>query len=131
MTQSINRLPPQERRRKRPKGWTRERRARQAVLIRAWKPWTRSTGPKTARGKAVSAMNALVHGGRSQQTLAEERLVRATLRRCREFTDLVFALCRELRRRERAFVRNSSAPPRVRGDKFVANAGALAQRFRC
>ena len=38
-------------------GWTPERRARQAELIRTWKPWTRSTGPRTAEGMAVSSQN--------------------------------------------------------------------------
>ena len=33
--------------------WTKERRERQAELIRTWKPWTRSTGPRTAAGKAT------------------------------------------------------------------------------
>ena len=33
-------------------GWTPERRARQAELIRNWKPWERSTGPRTTDGKA-------------------------------------------------------------------------------
>ena len=37
-------------------GWTPERRARQAEAIRRWKPWERSTGPKTEEGKARSAM---------------------------------------------------------------------------
>ena len=32
--------------------WTKERRARQAELIRTWKPWKRSTGPRTPAGKA-------------------------------------------------------------------------------
>ena len=38
--------------------WTPELRARQAESIRAWQPWTRSTGPRTPEGKAVSAANA-------------------------------------------------------------------------
>lgn len=38
-------------------GWTPERRARQAELIRRWRPWERSTGPKTAAGKARSNRN--------------------------------------------------------------------------
>ena len=33
------------------KGWTPERRARQAELIRQTKPWEKSTGPKTQTGK--------------------------------------------------------------------------------
>lgn len=39
-------------------GWTPERRARQAALIRTWKPWERSTGARTAEGKARSSRNA-------------------------------------------------------------------------
>jgi hypothetical protein len=38
--------------------WTPERRARQAELIRGWKPWERSSGPKTEAGKAVASRNA-------------------------------------------------------------------------
>ena len=39
-------------------GWTPERRARQAELIRTWKPWLKSTGPVTAKGKRRAAKNA-------------------------------------------------------------------------
>jgi len=45
--------------------WTDERRARQRALIQRWKPWGRSTGPKSAYGKARSSANALKHGSRS------------------------------------------------------------------
>lgn len=45
-------------------GWTPERRARQAESIRHWKPWERSTGPRTAAGKAISARNAYRGGER-------------------------------------------------------------------
>lgn len=38
-------------------GWTPERRARQSELIRTWKAWERSTGPKTPEGKARVARN--------------------------------------------------------------------------
>ena len=38
-------------------GWTPERRARQAALIRTWRPWEQSTGPRTVEGKATTARN--------------------------------------------------------------------------
>ena len=38
-------------------GWTPERRAKQAALIRSWKPWERSTGPRTDEGKVRVARN--------------------------------------------------------------------------
>lgn len=41
-----------------PSTWTAERRARQAMLIRTWQPWTKSTGPRTPEGKAKSSRNA-------------------------------------------------------------------------
>lgn len=39
------------------KSWTPEQRAAAAQRIHEWKPWERSTGPRTAEGKAISAMN--------------------------------------------------------------------------
>jgi len=39
-------------------GWTPERRARQAELIRQWRPWEQSTGPRTEAGKRVVSRNA-------------------------------------------------------------------------
>lgn len=38
--------------------WTPEQRAKQAELIRKWRPWEQSTGVKTPEGKAVSSRNA-------------------------------------------------------------------------
>jgi hypothetical protein len=38
-------------------GWTPERRARQADLIRTWQPWKQSTRPRSAEGKARTARN--------------------------------------------------------------------------
>ncbi|MFB0613705.1 hypothetical protein [Aurantiacibacter poecillastricola] len=38
--------------------WTPERRAKQAQAIRRWKPWKKSTGPRTSEGKARSSRNA-------------------------------------------------------------------------
>jgi len=39
-------------------GWTDERRAKQSQLIKNWKPWEKSTGPRTEAGKKVSSVNA-------------------------------------------------------------------------
>jgi hypothetical protein len=78
----------QRRRRKAPcvrsdrsrKGWSCERRARQAALIRTWAPWRRSTGPKTEAGKARCSMNALKHGHRSRATIREYQRIHHVLR---------------------------------------------------
>ena len=47
------------------KGWTEERRRKQAETIRKNKPWLKSTGPKTQKGKDTSSLNALKHGDNS------------------------------------------------------------------
>jgi len=44
-------------------GWTEERRMRQRALIQNWKPWERSTGPKTPEGKVKVSQNAYKGGG--------------------------------------------------------------------
>lgn len=46
-------------------GWTPARRKRQAELIKNWKPWAHSTGPRTAEGKAKTARNANKGGTRA------------------------------------------------------------------
>ena len=48
---------------------TPEHRALQAELIRRWKPWEKSTGPKSAEGKARSAMRGFK--GAARETLRE------------------------------------------------------------
>ena len=40
------------------RGWTPQRRAKQAQQIKNWQPWQHSTGAKTAEGKARSSQNA-------------------------------------------------------------------------
>jgi hypothetical protein len=52
---------------------TPEYRKRRAELIRKWKPWEKSTGPKTEDGKATSAGNSLKHGMRSREWLEQVR----------------------------------------------------------
>jgi hypothetical protein len=61
------------------KGWTPERRARQALAIRNWQPWRKSTGPRTEAGKARSARNALKHGLRSKAVIEARREDRRSL----------------------------------------------------
>lgn len=38
--------------------WTPEERAKQSALIQHWKPWEKSTGAKTIKGKAIASQNA-------------------------------------------------------------------------
>ena len=78
--------------------WTEERKARQSALIRGWKPWERSTGPRTATGKAEASRNrqkALekarqeVAAAREALTSAQERLEELG---CKRKTDLMTAM---------------------------------------
>jgi len=48
------------------RGWPPERRAAQSKRMKAMKIWKKSTGPKTAKGKAICARNAVKHGYTSQ-----------------------------------------------------------------
>ena len=45
-------------------GWMSERRQQQALAIRRWCPWERSTGPRSADGKRRSSRNAFRGGER-------------------------------------------------------------------
>lgn len=65
-------------------GWTTERRQRQAAAIQQWKPWERSTGPRTVEGKAVASRNAWKGGHRPLF-----RAMAAALRDQREWLDEV------------------------------------------
>ena len=46
-------------------GWTPERKARQTAAIRQWRPWEKSTGPKSEEGKARVSHNAYKGGRRA------------------------------------------------------------------
>lgn len=65
-------------------GWTPERKARQAALIHNWRPWERSTGPKTEAGKAIASMNGWKHGGRSSEVINLSRAFSRIARQLRE-----------------------------------------------
>lgn len=47
--------------------WTEKEKKLQACAIRRWKPWKKSTGPRTSKGKDKSRYNALKHGHRSAE----------------------------------------------------------------
>ena len=64
-------------------GWTPERRARQAELIRNWKPWQKSTGPRTDEGKARTARNGF-KGGHWRELCELTKGMNAVLREQRE-----------------------------------------------
>ena len=54
-------------------GWTQERRERQSLLIRSWRPWDKATGPKSPEGKAKVSRNAYTGGTwRELRQLAKE-----------------------------------------------------------
>lgn len=56
-------------------GWTDERRAKQREAIQRWKPWEKSTGPKTAWGKLQAAQNArLIQFSRRLKTLERREI---------------------------------------------------------
>jgi hypothetical protein len=57
-------------------GWTSARRAAQRKAIYRWRPWEKSTGPKSKVGKAAIAANAFKHGGRSRILHRELQAIR-------------------------------------------------------
>ena len=59
--------------------WTSEARARQAERIKEWKPWLKSTGPKSDEGKIISRMNALNNGAADHEIRQLEGLIKALL----------------------------------------------------
>jgi len=68
------------------KGWTLERRKRQSEAIKRWKPWEKSTGPKSSEGKAAVAGNAWT-GGQRQKLRDLASLVNAEIRQARELVN--------------------------------------------
>ena len=74
-------------RRTKTKGWSEERRARQAVAIRRWKPWEKSTGPKTEKGKEAVRYNAVTHGARTAELEAVRYVLRVQRRNLKALMD--------------------------------------------
>lgn len=69
-------------------GWTPERRAKQAEQIRTWQPWAKSTGPKTAEGKARVARNGW-RGGHREKLRELARQVNAEIRQARRLVAML------------------------------------------
>ena len=70
--------------------WTLERRQRQAELIRQWRPWEQSTGPRTPEGKARVSRNAW-KGGHRAQLRALSKELNAELAAMRRFNRMALA----------------------------------------
>lgn len=70
------------------RGWSPARRAAQAEAIRRWRPWAKSTGPKTAAGKARVAQNAAKASARSRLPDPDRRMKRALKNHEAYLTDL-------------------------------------------
>ena len=64
-------------------GWTLKRRAKQAELIRQWKPWEKSTGPMSVEGKERVATNAW-RGGHRAELRELTKMVNAEIRNTRQ-----------------------------------------------
>jgi hypothetical protein len=56
------------------RGWTDQRRAKQAEAIRRWRPWLKSTGPVSEEGKGRVSRNAYKGGKRPHLRHLKRRL---------------------------------------------------------
>jgi len=108
----------QRRARRKRGGWSPERRARQAVLIRSWAPWQRSTGPKTEAGKLRCSQNALKHGFRSRATIREYQRIRHVLRLAARNIAILRAHIR---------ARDQAARPQIKFKRWYARALGFAK----
>lgn len=69
--------------------WTQEQRQRQREAIARWKPWERSTGPRSLEGKAKAAANSRRHGLYDAKMRAEMAHFRELLREHLEILELL------------------------------------------
>ena len=69
-------------------GWSKERRARQAELIRGWQPWAKSTRPKSDEGKERVSRNAW-RGGHRERLRELSKLVNTEIRQAQDLVALI------------------------------------------
>ena len=77
------------------KGWSAERRKAQAERCRQNKPWEKSTGPITPRGKSKSSMNALKSGAHSRKMKEFVKMLQANRAFLKHFTEMGEAIAQE------------------------------------
>ncbi len=61
--------------------WTASARKRQRELIKKWKPWNNSTGPRTEEGKEISSQNARKYSQEIQTLLEYVKQTEATMKK--------------------------------------------------
>ncbi|MEA5511962.1 hypothetical protein VB715_19500 [Crocosphaera sp. UHCC 0190] len=64
--------------------WTKSARKRQSQLIKQWKPWNHSTGPRTSEGKHISSQNARKCPEEIQVMLNYAKQTKTTLKKLNE-----------------------------------------------
>ena len=96
----------------RSRAWTPERRVRQAALLRRLQPWRKSTGPRTASGKARTSQNARKTPRALLRAAIRSNATR--LRLARRIHRQYFVFLRREMRACRQLMRKKPAPPATR-----------------
>lgn len=74
----------------------RRKKKKTAEAIKRWKPWEKSTGPKTDEGKAKACRNAFKGGGYTlfrKETLELLRINRSFVKQCKKLVARQVLLC--------------------------------------
>jgi hypothetical protein len=69
--------------------WTEAQRQQLSERVRDWKPWEKSTGPRSVEGKKRAAMRALKTGEHAADIRATRKIIAAQNRLLREIGALV------------------------------------------
>ncbi len=65
--------------------WTEERRKKQREIINRSRPWEKSTGPRSRKGKIISSRNAYKHGHRGRN----HKILLRALRLNKDFVEAI------------------------------------------